>query len=447
MLKAKNLYILNKTDDFVRGEMDNVALDDNAICLEQLAGRYVLYGCYTSPDVSLPPFTKLTMSWNAETPEGTVVEAQCRVFVEESWSPWLSCGKWSPYIKRAGEDGEEQKPAYIKDGMICIPGAKATRAQLRIYLYTDDERCTPLVRLLGASVLPADWQKEEAKPYGRLLRLPAYSQNLRDPQLRPYMDSPVMLTSLLNRWGQDILPEELALAMFDHGRQGCQNHSFAVAAAGTYGYEAFLAYLDPARVWEHIKAGESVALELNYAASEEEQKETGLPLLPGSFAGGKHQFMPLRGFELDDQGEIYALVNDGHAPNNRAAETRYPAKDIWEAYSGLALLVSGFHPNRQEGSPIRRHCGLNPLNEVGCYMFQDAENNELPLPEDFSGSIAAAVQDGTAWATTAHKSFVYLNKAEDGSIQLPPEVIQPGRKITVYAIGPSGSTLVGQINL
>ena len=75
MQNAKNGYILAGTEAFTRGELDNVALAENAVCLEQTAGRYVLYGCYTSPVIAFPPFTELAMSWNAETPQGTVVEA------------------------------------------------------------------------------------------------------------------------------------------------------------------------------------------------------------------------------------------------------------------------------------------------------------------------------------------------------------------------------------
>lgn len=156
MQNAKNVYILSGTEAFTRGELDNVALAENAVCLEQTAGRYVLYGCYTSPVVAFPPFTELTMSWNAETPEGTVVEAQVRVLVDDKWSAWLSFGKWSPYLQRASTAQEPAAPAYVQGDTVHIPQGRAAQAQLRIYLYTDDERRTPTVRLLAASVRPAD---------------------------------------------------------------------------------------------------------------------------------------------------------------------------------------------------------------------------------------------------------------------------------------------------
>ena len=70
----KNLYLMSGTDAFTKGGLDNVALTENAVCLEQSGGRYVLYGCFTSPEIRFPAFRQLTVSWNAETPKGTVVE-------------------------------------------------------------------------------------------------------------------------------------------------------------------------------------------------------------------------------------------------------------------------------------------------------------------------------------------------------------------------------------
>ena len=61
----KNLYLMSGTDAFTKGGLDNVALTENAVCLEQTGGRYVLYGCFTSPEIRFPAFRQLTVSWNA----------------------------------------------------------------------------------------------------------------------------------------------------------------------------------------------------------------------------------------------------------------------------------------------------------------------------------------------------------------------------------------------
>lgn len=474
MMNGKNLYILRNTEDFVRGELDNVALDQNAMSLEQMGGRYVLYGCYTSPTVSFPAFSSIAVSWNAETPKGTVVEAQCRVLVGEEWTGWHSFGKWSPYLSRNSQSGGQEKPTWLDNGILRVAGGRAVGAQLRIYLYTDNDEVSPVVRLLSASVRPSDWRPEPAEPYGRLLRLPAYSQKVRDPALSEDMDNACALTSLLNRQGQDILPEELALVMYDHGSASRKNHSFAAAAAGAYGYEAYLAYLEPAAVWERVKAGESLAMEVSYAApknpeptadpaqpagesaadpAEQLPVEPSLeqfseyPELPGCFEGAEHQLLPLRGFALDAEGHVTALVNDSHAPTDREAEASYDAERLWEAYSGLCLLVTGFHKSGQRRSPMRFHMGLRAMTQLGSYMFQDPEGMDVPLPEDFGGCLAATLRDGSAWATTAHKHFCYLTQGTGGSVQLPENLLAPGSRVTVYAIWPSGNGLVGEITL
>lgn len=448
MANAKNLAIIKGTEAFVKGELENVNLADNVLRLEQMAGQFVLYGCYTSQVVEFQPFTRLAMSWNAETPEGTVVEAQCRVRIGDEWTGWLSFGKWSNYMRRASLPMEEIPPAYIKDGILRVPQGRANAAQMRMYLYTDNERVSPLVRLVSASVQQAEVRGGAAQPYGRLLRLPAYSQMVRDPALKDQMDGPCALAGLLNRWGQDILPEELTQVMYDHNLQGCKNQSFAAAAAGTWGYEAYLAYLDPAAVWEHVKAGKSVALEMNYAAQQAEAAQSYLPVLTGSFFEGQRQLMPLRGFELEHTGEVYALVNDSHAPTDREAEKRYLAEELWPAYTGLALVLEGYNKEQLgSGVPQRRHMGMREMEQPGCYIFQDGEGCDKPLPEDFSGSLMAAIRSETAWATTAHKQFCYPELCAGGGISLPQAVCSEGTKLTVYAVFSSGNTLVGEITI
>ena len=129
------------------------------------------------------------------------------------------------------------------------------------------------------------------------------------------MSAPVTLASLLNRWGQDVLPEELGQSMLDHGDAdiGTRNFSFAAALAGGYGYRAYLAYLDPERLWQCVKQGDSVGVFMRYAASEEQAAATGKAYLPGAFADVEAQMMALRGFETGEEGS-FALVNDSLAP-------------------------------------------------------------------------------------------------------------------------------------
>lgn len=442
----KNLYLMSGTDAFTKGWLDNVALTENAVCLEQAGGRYLLYGCFTSPEIRFPAFRELAVSWNAETPEGTVVEAQARVMVDGTWTNWMSFGKWSPYIDRRSAMQEAAKPAYIQGDTIHIPAGRANQAQLRVYLYTNDSQITPLVRLLAASVRPVEWHFEEGNPYGRLLRLPAYSQCNRDPVFSKSMSAPVSLASMINRWGQDVLPEELAWGMYDYNKGDCFNHAFMVALAGSYGYHAYRAYLDPAAIWQHIKAGNSVAVRMHYAANQEQAAQKGLPVLPGAFQNGEDHCMALRGFALEN-GQTMVLVNDSLAPTDQQAEHSYPAKEFWAAYSGEAIIITEKQKNQDQGCPVRRHAELKGLDQVGTYVFQTPSGQELPLKKDFCGTLTCTVKDGVAHATTAHKIFHYLTQTENGAIQIPQSLLEVGGKITIYAISTSGSGLVGEVNV
>ena len=69
-MASEKTILIQGTEDLARGEMDNVTLDGGAVVLEQAEGRYLLFGCYTTPAFSVPVSGELLVSWNADTPEG-----------------------------------------------------------------------------------------------------------------------------------------------------------------------------------------------------------------------------------------------------------------------------------------------------------------------------------------------------------------------------------------
>ena len=85
----KNTVLLRDTEAFMRGELDNVTVAQNSIVLDLVQGSYVPYGCYTSAPLPMPLFDALRVSWNAASPDGTAVEAQCRVLVDGNWTQWV----------------------------------------------------------------------------------------------------------------------------------------------------------------------------------------------------------------------------------------------------------------------------------------------------------------------------------------------------------------------
>ena len=95
----KNTVLLQDTEAFMHGELDNVTVQQNCVVLDLVQGGYVPYGCYTSAPIPMPLFDALRVSWNAASPEDTAVEAQVRVMVDGKDVARLRRGK-VPFLRR-----------------------------------------------------------------------------------------------------------------------------------------------------------------------------------------------------------------------------------------------------------------------------------------------------------------------------------------------------------
>ena len=58
-MEQRNNLVLQGTETFSRGQLDNVALDNGSVVLDSVAGRYLQYGSYTTPDVRPLPARSL----------------------------------------------------------------------------------------------------------------------------------------------------------------------------------------------------------------------------------------------------------------------------------------------------------------------------------------------------------------------------------------------------
>ena len=217
-MEQRNNLVLQGTETFSRGALDNVALESGALVLDSSAGRYLPYGSYTTPEFAMPPFCNLNVSWNASAPHNTMVEVRCRVYAGNSWTGWMSFGKWAPDYPRRSINAQSD------DGMIFLMGDTVTVAtpgggtgiQLQVNLSTNDDKATPAVRLLAAAVRPLTWEKHSGHPLNRRLYLPEYCLSAHDPCFGREMDLPLVMAALMNRWGEDILPVSSMLKDF-HG--------------------------------------------------------------------------------------------------------------------------------------------------------------------------------------------------------------------------------------
>lgn len=443
----KNLCLIEGAEAFSKGEFDGVALENGCLVLEQTGSGYLQKGCYTSQLLRLPAFRQLVSSWNADTPAGTYIEVQARVLVEGQWSRWLSFGQWSPFIRRASFSEKGPLASVDTDLLQVDSEAGSKTAQLRVYLYTDSEQYSPQVRLLGVTVRPLNWEQKEGEPVLRQLYLPAYSQLNRDPAIGPVMCSAVTIAALVNRWGQDVLPEEVARICYDHAYQGFGNWSFSVAAAGCLGFRAYVAYLDLAGLRREIYNGYSVGVSVRYTYDPETAQKENLPYLEGASGTTKGHLMAVHGFCREKDVE-YVLVNDSYADSDDQAPRRYRLDQFLEAWQGRVAYI--VHPKQKHGgwaAPQRVPAQLTATGEVGSYLFE-VKGRQQPLSANFSGldggTLAYTIQDGVAYATTAHKKFHYLQPDEKGGFSLPAEALETPERVTIYAVGPLGKTLVAE---
>ena len=119
-MEQRNNLVLQGTETFSRGQLDNVALDNGSFVLDSVAGRYLQYGSYTTPEFAMPAFCNLNVSWNAHAPQNTMVEVRCRIYAGGNWTGWMSFGKWAPDYPRSSIN------AHSDDGLIFLMGDTVT---------------------------------------------------------------------------------------------------------------------------------------------------------------------------------------------------------------------------------------------------------------------------------------------------------------------------------
>ena len=252
------------------------------------------------------PFNDLIASWNTETPAGTTAEIFGRVYiadydgwedrngtVHDGWTDWITWGEWSTHIARAcpecqdthprkdSEDNDGWAYAYSKpgygDSSLNVRGEfTATAFQLKAVLRAaEDCQALPALRLLAATwknTNDPNWQQDctypeepvEAAP-SVLLDTPAISQMARDPDYAKVICSATSATMLMNGLGADLLPEDVTLLGFDHGFGGNGNWSFTCAAAGAYGFEAYVSYSSFEAIRQELTRGYAVTLSVKYS--------------------------------------------------------------------------------------------------------------------------------------------------------------------------------------
>lgn len=435
----KNTLLLRDTEAFMRGELNNVTVAGGCIVLDLVQGSYVPYGCYTSAPLPLPLFDALWVSWNAVSPPGTAVEAQARVMVDGNWSGWVGFGKWSPHLRRTGMPPQERGPLHMGADMIRLESKRATQAQLRIYLYTKQEKVTPAVRLLGVSVRAAGAIPARGRPINRCLHLMPYVVGRRAPALRPWMDLAIGLASLTNRWGADLLPEEFAQILRDWREpDGCdtRNLGFAAAAAGCWGFPTWVCWCGLGLLREETRQGFGAVVALDST--------------PAQIAQGwpERRYVAVRGFSTTGGAARVLLCDPWAGEQDFDAETEMELDDFLVAWDNVALLMRPRIEADGHRSPLRGSVWVRPAGAAAPDVYRLYSNGEPHLLADTfcenGGILAWSTPDDRPHATTAHRTFRF-QAPEQGGIRLGPA--GEHRKYTVYAIDTAGDMLVGDVTL
>lgn len=434
-MEQRNNLVLQGTEVFTRGQLDNVALENGSVVLDSSAGRYLPYGSYTTPEYTMPAFCNLNVSWNALAPHNTLVEVRCRVYAGSSWTGWMSFGKWAPdYPRRSVNVQSDDGMIFLMGDTITVatPGG-GTAIQLQVNLSTNDDKVSPALRLLAAAVRPLSWEKHEGQPLNRRLYLPDYCLNGHDPSFGREMDLPLVMAALMNRWGEDILPEEIAYLMEDSASSSTANGGFAAAAAGCCGYASWQAWMDLEDLRTQIHDGCSVAVRV-------ERHVRGQRDPVGVWMG-------LHGFGHDAAVLAdYVLLNDPTADTDGSVGCTMALTDFMRYFTGRAIALRPKPRDIAANRPRRYPCELERRGESGAWFF--SRHGQLdPLPESFSGWVAGSLHDGIAHATTAHRHFDRVERTADGGLRFPPEHFGGGGRCTVYAVDQTGSLRVAEVKL
>ena len=427
----------------MHGELDNVTVQQNCVVLDLVQGGYVPYGCYTSAPIPMPLFDALRVSWERGLARGhggggpgprhggRQLDA-----VEQLWAsgaPSFATGN-GPDLPRA------RGPVQRWPDRLQLDSKYATAVQLRIYLYSKNEKVSPAVMLLGASVRMVDVIPARGRLVNARLHLMPYTAARRAPALQPWMDAAISLASLTNRWGADLLPEEFAQVLRDWRAPddcGPRNLSFAAAAAAQWGFPAWVAYADLALLRAEARAGCGAVVTLQST--------------PAQIAAGapERHCAALRGFASSLDGEPKVLLCDPYAAaEDFDCEIEIPLDDFMVAWDNVALLMRQRKSSTPPQGRTRCSAWIRPVgtDAPGVYRLY-LNGEEHPLPDDFcaqGGVLAYSLPDEHPHATTAHRQFSYVEPTQGGILL---EHGDTPRKYTVYAIGTDGRMIVGDVTV
>jgi hypothetical protein len=366
--------------DFRGGHSEGVRIADGSVTISKPIGRRTVAGhswsfsrwtsAWIRPGQS---FTQLIPTWNAVTPNDTLVQVQARVRSSKGrLSSFKVMGSWATrdagFRRTSGARQRDAVASVSTDTVMAASGVALTGYQLRVLtLRKPTSTATPTVRSLQAvasrpaASLPATSKRALRS---RTLNVPRYSQMTHRGQYTKFGGggeawcSPTSLSMLLGyyhalpsassyAWVRnayaDPWVDHVARVVYDYGYQGAGNWAFNTAYAANKTHDAFVTRLRNLREAERfIAAGIPLAASISFSRGQLD----GAPIR--ATAG---HLVVIAGFNR--VGNV--VVNDPAAPNNSSVRRVYDRGQFERAWlrrsSGTVYVVrDAAHPLPSRGS-------------------------------------------------------------------------------------------------
>ena len=454
-----NQFEIGTYDEFMTGvefhktEATNRS-GDGGIVLEKERGRYPSDGYYISQEIDVANFEYMVASWNSDTPPGTYVEVEARVYVNhfdedgnpiQTWSGWVPWGKWSPFMERSSASTYTDNLVYTSIDELVVRGSKGetgSKVQLKVNLHTDDPKVTPTVRFLHGTLkntLSGQAIEKEFKDevntdnLNKILDIPKFSQMIRDPRSSNSICSPTTIVMMMNSMGQELTPDEVAQNTYDFS-YGYGNWAFAAASMGTYGYKAYVDYSNMEALKQEIAKGYPVGMSVRYT---NDPNDTSQPYIEGAPGYTPGHLIVLVGFETID-GVEYAWVNDSYAPENETVLRKYRVDQLDNAWtSRAAYIIREKEANAGKDHTKRIKADLVETDIPGEYqVFVGNENINV---YNFGGRLEYTTDGNTM--EFDQRTYKYLPRLAKNSLTFTQEEVNSPH-FTLYVITDTGYVYV-----
>jgi len=332
--EAKENVALLKRDDLSRGYCEGLQLtEDGQLTLSLTTDGYRKKGFFISPSIEPEvEFTHLVPFWNATTPPGTKINIKAELKVEGEWTRWINVATWRKVEPLTFSHNSPKVESIIDT--LRVKTRKADKFKLLIELYSENQDLAPSVRLIGASYWKSSEKPRttgaEVSSHLKDLEVPKESQFNEPASVAPLICSPTALSMVLQYYGKQVKPLEVARGVYDRGAEIYGNWAFNTAYAANLGLEAYVRYFPSIKgIKEEIAADRPTVVSIAYGKGELEGSPT------ESTSG---HLVVVRGF-LEKGDQEYVIVNDPAAKTDQSVRRTYRLDQFVSAWKGIGYVI------------------------------------------------------------------------------------------------------------